>query len=240
MEDQGIIYLTDVRLSFPHLLQAHASAEGAEPKFAADFILTPGNPGYEAVRARAWQLAQEKWADIAPQIFAQIEADRKLRNYGNETEKLDKKTMQPLNGYTGNLWIMANNKYQPQIVGTDGQVIDAANTMAVQAAAQKLYGGCYVNAAIRPWLQDNQFGRAVRTDLVGIQFLRDGEPFGQGTPDISGGFGAIQGAPAPVGTVPGQTPGAVPQQGFGVPGQDPGAYQQPTQAAPGAVPGSFV
>ncbi len=228
-----VIYLTNVRLSFPHLLQAHASTADAQAKFMGDFIMAPDNPGYEAVRNQAWQLAQAKWGDIATQVFQQIEADRKLRNYGNEQDKLDKKTMQPLNGYAGHLWVMANNQYQPQAIGPDGRVIDPANQMAVQACFQKMYGGCYVNAAIKVWLQDNSFGRAVRTDLIAVQFMADGESFGIGTPDVSGGFGAIAGAPATTGSVPGAA--AVPQAGFGVPGQDPMAYQ--AQGVPGQAEG---
>jgi hypothetical protein len=215
-DEQGIIYLTNVRVSFPHLLTAHVppATPDAEPKFMSDFILAPDNPGYEAFRARIWELINNKpeWKEIAPQIFAQIEGDRKLRNYGSGSEKLDKKTMKVLNGYEGNNWIMANNKFQPQVVDENGVVIDSTNTMAVQAALQKIYGGCYVNVAIRPWLQDNSFGRAARCDLVGIQFLKDGEPFGVGTPNIEGGFNKVEGAPAPVGSVPGDTPavGAAP------------------------------
>jgi len=32
------------------------------------------------------------------------------------------------------------------------------------------------------WAQDNQFGKRVNAELLGVQFVRDGEPFGGGKP----------------------------------------------------------
>jgi hypothetical protein len=69
--------------------------------------------------------------------------------------------------------------------------------MACQATARKMYGGCYVNAAVKPWLQDNKFGKGVRCDLVAVQFFADGPAFGGGETDASGMFGATPAAAAP-------------------------------------------
>ena len=42
----------------------------------------------------------------------------------------------------------------------------------------KIYAGCYVNAVIELWFQNNGFGKRVNANLLGVQFLKDGEPFG--------------------------------------------------------------
>jgi hypothetical protein len=68
--------------------------------------------------------------------------------------------------------------------------------MAYQQLARKMYGGCRVNAAIKPWPQDNKHGRGIRCDLIAIQFAGDDAPFGEGAVDASGMFGAVAGAPA--------------------------------------------
>jgi hypothetical protein len=81
------------------------------------------------------------------------------------------------------------------MVEANGKAVDAGNTMAYQALARKMYGGCYVNAAVKPWVQDNQYGRGVRCELVALQFSKDGTPFGDGVPDASSLFGAVA-APA--------------------------------------------
>jgi hypothetical protein len=63
--------------------------------------------------------------------------------------------------------------------------------MAYQQLARKMYGGCRVNAAVKPWLQDNKHGRGIRCDLIAVQFYLDDAPFGEGNVDASGMFGAV-------------------------------------------------
>jgi hypothetical protein len=82
------------------------------------------------------------------------------------------------------------------ILLADGQAIDPTNSMAYQQLARKMYGGCRVNAAVKPWLQDNKHGRGIRCDLIAVQFAADDKPFGEGAVDASNLFGAVAGAPA--------------------------------------------
>ena len=70
-----------------------------------------------------------------------------------------------------------------------------------------MYGGCRVNAAVKPWLQDNKHGRGIRCDLIAVQFAADDTPFGEGAVDASNLFGAVAGAPA---AAPGFAPVAAP------------------------------
>ncbi len=63
--------------------------------------------------------------------------------------------------------------------------------------SSKMYGGCRVNVAIKPWLQENKHGRGIRADLVAVQFAGDDKAFGEGAVDASGMFGAVAGAAAP-------------------------------------------
>ena len=69
--------------------------------------------------------------------------------------------------------------------------------MAFQQLARKMYGGCRVNAAVKPWLQENKHGRGIRCDLIAVQFASDDTAFGEGAVDASNLFGAV--APAPAG-----------------------------------------
>jgi hypothetical protein len=80
-----------------------------------------------------------------------------------------------------------------------------------------MYGGCRVNAAIKPWPQDNKHGRGIRCDLIAVQFAGDDTPFGEGNVDASGMFGAVAGgAPAGVPGFAAQAP-AMPAAPFGAP-----------------------
>ena len=191
-----IIFLSNVRLSFPQLVEPRASVEGGVKKYSADFIMAPDHAGFQQFMVEYAKLANEKWGANAQQVMQMIQQDRKLRCYGTGSEKIDKKTFQPYLGYANMVYISANKDQPCQMIQADGKPIDPANTMAYQAMGRKMYGGCYVNAAVRPWLQENKHGRGVRCDMVALQFAADGEPFGEGVADVSSLFGAVAAAPA--------------------------------------------
>lgn len=190
-----VIFLSNARLSFPQLVEPRASVEGGVKKYSADFIMEPNHPGFQQFMVEYAKLANEKWGANAQQVMQMIQSDRKLRCYGSGNEKIDKKTFAPYSGYANNVYISANKDQMPQMIQSDGKPVDAGNTMAYQQLARKLYGGCRVNAAVRPWLQENKHGRGVRCDLVAVQFYMDDEAFGEGVADVSNLFGAVA-APA--------------------------------------------
>ena len=43
-----------------------------------------------------------------------------------------------------------------------------------------IYGGCWVNILVRPWFQNNKYGKRVNAGVVAVQFRKDDEPFGSG------------------------------------------------------------
>lgn len=174
-----VIYLSNVRLSFPALIEAKVSTPGADPKFGADLLMKPDDTQFAKFMLEVGKVATEKWKDFATNVLSVMQNDRKLRCYGSGDEKIDKKTYKPYKGYEGMSYITvsANADRPPKIMRPDGTVAD--NTMERQELSRKLYGGCFVNAAVRPWPQDNQFGRAVRCELVAVQFAADGEQFGE-------------------------------------------------------------
>jgi hypothetical protein len=48
-----------------------------------------------------------------------------------------------------------------------------------------LYAGSYVLAHISLWTQDNEYGQKINANLLGLQFLRDGDAFASGPPPSS-------------------------------------------------------
>ena len=188
------ITLQNVRLSFPKLIEPSAAAQGAAPKFSADFILDPKHPDLAKFMAEVGKLAVESWKDKASAILGMVQNERKLRCYGQGSEKVNGKTFLPYDGYgDGMLYISANSNADrpPIMVRPNGVPVEASNTIERIDIARKLYGGCFVNAVVRPWAQDNQFGKAIRCELIALQFLKDGVPFGEGSADVTGMFGAV-------------------------------------------------
>jgi hypothetical protein len=195
-----IILLSNVRLSFPHLAEPQRQVNESNGKerisYNCEFIMPQDHAGFQKFMATYAAMALEKWKEHAQTVMGMIQSDRKLRCFGRGEEKVNKKTFQPYDGYAGSVFITAGRDSAPQMIQADGQPIDPANTMAYQMLARKMYGGCRVNAAVKPWLQENSYGRGVRCDLIAVQFAGDDAAFGEGAVDASKLFGSVAGAPA--------------------------------------------
>jgi hypothetical protein len=195
-----IVFLSNVRLSFPHLAepQRKVSPETGKERvsYSADFIMPADHAGFKAFMTKVNEMALAKWKEHAAQVMQMINGDRKLRCFGDGNQKVNSRTFQPYDGYAGNLYVTAGRDSPPQIIQADGSPIDPTNTMQYQALTRAMYGGCRVNVAVKPWLQENKHGRGIRADLVAIQFAGDDKPFGEGAVDASAMFGAVQAAPA--------------------------------------------
>jgi len=210
-----IIYLSNVRLSFPHIAepqkQVNEVTGATRISYNCEFIMPQDHAGFAQFMQRYGAMALDKWKEHANTVMSMINGDRKTRCYGRGEEKVNKKTFTPYDGYAGNVFITSGRDIPPQVIQADGQPVDAGNTMAYQALARAMYGGCRVNAAIKPWLQDNKHGRGVRCDLVAIQFAGDDKAFGEGAADASSMFGAVAAPAAPA------APAAMPLPPFMMP-----------------------
>jgi len=210
-----IIFLSDVRISFPNIATPQVKQVTDErtgqvktrTSYNAEFLMPMDHPGFAQFFKQYQALATAKWAENAAVVMQRIQSDRKARCFGQGEEKVNSKTFKPYEGYPGMVYLTAGRDTMPQIIKPDGSPVDPSNTMEAQALARKIYGGCRVNAAVRPWVQDNPFGRGIRLDIIAIQFLRDDTAFGEGAADASGLFGAVSSAPS----VPGFMAAPAPQ-----------------------------
>ena len=200
-----IIFLSDVRVSFPTLVEckAHAKPTAQNPNpqkyFSADFLLEPNDPQWQECWKQINATAQEKWAEHGPAVLQMINNDRKMRA-GEKARK--RSILRPCGrgmvtrGKSTSPVTAGEQDGQPQMIRADGNAVDPSNTMECQTLARKIYGGCRVNAAIRFWPQNNDNGRGVRCDLFAIQFARDDEAFGDGATDASDLFKPVAGVRA--------------------------------------------
>lgn len=213
-----LIFLSNVRLSFPHLAepQRKVSPETGKERvsYSGDFIMAPDHPGFKQFMAKVNDMALVKWKEHAGTVMSMINADRKLRCYGDGSQKVNSKTFQTYDGYAGQVFITAGRDQPPQIIQPDGTPVDPTNSMAYQALTRNMYGGCRVNVAVKPWLQENKHGRGVRCDLVAVQFAGDDKAFGEGAVDASGMFGAVAAAAPAAPSFFGAAPAAMPLPPF--------------------------
>lgn len=162
------ILLRDVRLAFPNLWKATAPKGGGEVAFSASFILPPNHKQIPELKKQMKALATDKWGAKADTIYKALESSDKLALHDG-----DKKA--EYEGYEGNLFVSTRSKVRPSVFDQQRQELTEADG--------KPYSGCYVNASIELWAQDNDYGKRINAQLRGVQFLRDGDAFaGGGTP----------------------------------------------------------
>jgi len=151
------IKLKNVRLSFPNLFKPKAF-EGSEPAFSASFLLDK--------RKHAAQIEEIKSA-IAKLVKEELKGKTpKGTCLHDGSEKPD------TDGYGDDMmYVSARSKKRPAIVDRDKSQLGEDDG--------KPYGGCYVNAIVRLWAQDNNYGKRINASLRAVQFAADGEPFGE-------------------------------------------------------------
>lgn len=160
----GVVRLTNVRIAFPELFEAKAF-EGGKPAFSATLIFPTDHEANEAIDQAIEAVAQARWKDKAPTMLRQLRASGKVCLRDGETKG-------DLAGFAGNNFVTARAYVRPTVIDRDRTPLHAEDG--------RIYGGCYVNAIIQVWAQDNGFGKRVNASLKGVQFFRDGESFGGG------------------------------------------------------------
>jgi len=159
------IKLENVRLAFPALFEAKTVNGEGEPAFSASFLMEPDHPAVKALRAAFETIGKDKWGAKWPAVKKEIEAKDRTALHDGDTKS-------DYAGFPGNLFVSSRNKTRPL-------VIDRDKAPLVQADGRP-YAGCYVNASIELWCQDNNYGKRINASLRGVQFLRDGDAFAGG------------------------------------------------------------
>tara|TARA_S200002703_G_scaffold127907_1_gene114587 strand:+ start:659 stop:1198 length:540 start_codon:yes stop_codon:yes gene_type:complete len=163
------IKLNNVRLSFPSLFRK-AEFQGNAGKYEATFLLN-----------------KKTHADTIAEIEKQIEQGVK-DNFKGKKIPADKLCMKDgdefdYDGYAGHMSFKASNNKRPLVIDKDKTPVTEDD--------ERVYAGCYVNAVVELWYQDNQFGRRVNANLLGVQFYKDGEAFGDGVTASEDDFDAF-------------------------------------------------
>ena len=166
-QEQGTIQIKDVRLSYPHLFKPWAQNDDQDKKYSARFLLPRETHGAEikAIQQFLTKMMSEKFK-------ARIPLDKLFMRDGDATGKPEDE---------GCWYISASDSIRPQVVGKKREPLTEEDDV--------VYGGVIVNALIRPWAQDNKFGKRINANLVGVQFVKeDGVRFGQARPDVNEHF----------------------------------------------------
>ena len=152
------IKLSNVRISFPSVFRK-ATFSGEETKFEATFLMDKDAQADKIaeIEGKIDDLLKEKLKGV------KLKADKICLKDGDDIDYA---------GYAGNMSIKASSSKRPMVLDRDRSPLAEEDG--------KIYAGCYVNAVIELWAQNNQYGKRINANLLGVQFVKDGEPFADG------------------------------------------------------------
>lgn len=159
------VSLKNVRLAFPNLFEAKAVNGEGDPRFSASFLMDPKHPAVAELQKAFETVGKEKWGAKWPQVKKELELKDRTALHDGDTKA-------EYAGFEGMMFVNAGNKVRPLVIDRDKSPLIAADG--------KPYAGCYVNASIELWCQDNNYGKRINASLRGVQFLKDGDAFAGG------------------------------------------------------------
>jgi hypothetical protein len=159
------IALANVRLAFPVLFEAKTVNGEGEPAFSASFLIPPDHPAVKQINDAAETIGKEKWGAKWPQVKKEMVAKDRLPLHDGDAKS-------SYTGFEGMMYVSARNKTRPLVIDRDKSPLNQSDG--------RPYAGCYVNASIELWAQDNNYGKRINASLRGVQFFKDGEAFAGG------------------------------------------------------------
>lgn len=172
------IILKNVRCAFLDLYRPTQYEGQGEPYFGMTLLIEPGSANDKLVQAAITAAAEAKWEKKAQAVLGTIRGQSQKFCYidGNTKE---------YQGYENMMALSSKRQAksgQPKVLDRDMTVLEETSG--------KPYGGCYVNAKVELWAQDNNYGKGMRCTLMTVQFVRDGDAFGGAAPANTEGFEA--------------------------------------------------
>lgn len=181
-----VIFLKNVRLSYPDLFEPKAFEEGT-PRYGAQFLTDEGDANDKLIRKTIAEAIAEAFPDAkhAASFKKKVEGQKGQFCYRDgDTVVYD--------SHQGHWFLAAHrgeDKGPPAIV--DNKADPATGKPAVLTAASgRIYSGCYVNAKVEIWVQSGKY-TGVRATLLAVQFAADGEAFA-GSPASADGFETVE------------------------------------------------
>lgn len=152
------IKIQAARLSFPSLFNTAKFGGEDTGKYEATFVLDKVEHAdtIASIKAQIERLMKEE-------LKGKVPSDKLCLKDGDEMGRPE---------FEGKYTIKASTKKRPLVINRDKSAISESDNI--------IYAGCYVNAIVSLWAQNNTWGRRINAQLDGVQFHADGEPFGDG------------------------------------------------------------
>lgn len=175
----GLIRIDNVRGSYVHLdkpfkKQGMKRDDGSEAP--AKYSLAGIMPKTTHVEAKDLIL------DVIKQLLvdnkdAKVSKDKRFIRDGDDQEKDE---------YEGAWTVSASEINKPKCRDRSGELVTDAEDIR-----EMFKSGYWFNILIRPWFQDNDYGRRVNAGIVGVQFVKKDKTFGSGEIDDSDAWDTV-------------------------------------------------
>lgn len=170
------LIMKDVRIAFPDVFLAKQFQGAGDLHYSATFLVSPTSPTHTLLQNTINSVAEERWKEKAKAVLKTIEGNnQKCCYYPGDLKEYD--------GFAGMYALSAKRSEKsghPKVVDQKRHDLSREDG--------KPYGGCYVNAKVDIWAQDNEYGKGIRATLIAVQFLRDGDAFSATGPATAEGF----------------------------------------------------
>ena len=209
------IVLTNVRISYAHLLEPYSNNPSKEPKYSATILVPKSDPAnkakIDAAIAAATEAARRKYGAAFPATPKHSVHD------GDGVRPSDG---QPFGEECRGCWVFtASSKQRPNIVDT---------SLAPILNATEIYSGMYANVGITFFGYNAPQNKGIGVGLENIMKTADGDPLGGGRASAEDDFAGMVQPAVPAPAV--QAPYAQPVYGT------PGYATPPWQTQDGYIP----
>lgn len=169
-----VVKLTNVRIAFCQDLFKMGSVNADDkPAFSSTFLIPQNDAQLGVIDKVIKKVSEEKWDKKAEAILKTLKGADKICVHDGGLKDL-------YDGFEGNMYISARTYVAPSVFDKDKTKLDETTG--------KPYAGCYVNALVDIYAQDNKYGKRINASLKGVQFLRDGYAFAGTTPASADDF----------------------------------------------------
>lgn len=178
------VMLDTVRLAFPVLEKPEQFQGEGKPRYSATLLMEPGSENHKKCVAAMRAAAVAKWGE------AKADAAVKGLTAGNKVALIDGNSKAEYDGFENMMAVAAHaqEKSPPRLI--DGHRNELPRNTGV------IFAGCYVNASIEFWGQDNKWGKRINATIRGLQYVKDGDSFSAARPASVDEFGVVEGAHA--------------------------------------------
>lgn len=173
------VMVMKARLAFPVLNEPEQFQGQGKARYSGTLLIEPDSDSHKKCQAAMLTAAEAKWPGKGAAALKGLTA-------GLKVAMLDGDTKSDYDGFPGMIFIRAH-----ALVSAPPTLFDGAKKHLPRDTGV-IYAGCYVNASIEFWVQDNQWGKRINCTLCGVQYAGEGQSFSSSRPASDDEFEVVE------------------------------------------------